>query len=93
MSYLYILRCSDGTLYVGHTDDLASRAKAHNEGVGARYTALRRPVRLVYSEKFQSTTEALDRERQIKHWTAFKKEALISGNLARLKTLSKRRNK
>ncbi len=93
MPYVYIVRCRDGTLYVGHTDDLASREKTHNDGFGASYTAKRRPVRLVYSEQHASIAAPVARERQLKRWTAAKKEALIAGNLTQVKSLSKRRQK
>ena len=85
MPWVYIVRCVDRTLYVGHTDDIHSREKTHNEGGGARYTARRRPVRLVYSEPRSSIEEAIERERQLKRWTTRKKEALIVGDSAALK--------
>ena len=72
--YVYIVRCSDGSYYVGHTDDIASRISAHNEGRGAKYTFLRRPVTLVYSEIIEGEAEATRRERQIKGWTAPKRK-------------------
>ncbi len=92
MSSVYIVRCSDGTLYVGHTKNLETREKEHNDGRGAAYTFKRRPVHVVYSEVFHSEDEALRRERQLKHWTLAKKEALIAGDLERLKQLSRRRS-
>ena len=52
MHSVYVVRCSDGTLYVGHTEDPESRVKAHNDGRGASYTFKRRPVRLVYFEAY-----------------------------------------
>ena len=79
--YVYILRCVDGTLYVGSARDLDERLKAHNDGRGAAYTFKRRPVRLVYSEPFDSHDRTLARERQLKHWSYGKKQALIEGNL------------
>ena len=66
MAFVYILRCSDGTLYIGHTDDLASRERTHNDGRGARYTSGRRPVALIYWESFKTVGDALRRERQLK---------------------------
>ena len=90
--HVYILRCVDGTLYVGSAQDLEERLKAHNDGRGAAHTFKRRPVRLVYSEAFDSHDSALARERQLKHWTHGKKQALIDGNLERLKHLSRRRS-
>jgi putative endonuclease len=67
MPFVYIIRCSDQTLYVGHTNNLAVRERVHNEGFGARYTAARRPVMLVYSEWHDSVDNVLDREQQLKH--------------------------
>ena len=93
MPFVYILRCRDGTLYVGHTEDLAAREATHNEGGGAGYTAARRPVKLVYSEVHSTMESAVRRERQLKRWSAQKKEALITGDLRTLKSLSKRRNR
>jgi len=87
--YLYVLRCADSSLYVGSTQDLDARLRAHNDGVGAAYTFKRRPVNLVYSEVFESAADALRREHQIKRWSRGKKEALIIGDVNRLKGLSK----
>jgi predicted GIY-YIG superfamily endonuclease len=88
--FVYILLCSDGTLYVGHTDDVGSRVARHNDGRGAHHTALRRPVSLAYSEPCQSLEAAVARERQIKRWSHAKKRALMSGDLASLKGISSR---
>ena len=93
MTWVYIARCADGTLYIGHTNDLRTREGTHNEGHGARYTAARRPVRIVYSEQFTSIEEAMARERQLKGWTVTKKEALLAGETARLHGISKRSRK
>src|SRR5262245_34923571 len=90
--YAYILRCADGSFYVGSAQDLDSRVKAHNDGHGATYTFKHRPVQLVYSEAFESETAAVSRERQLKRWSHEKKAALIAGNLERLKRLSKHRS-
>jgi predicted GIY-YIG superfamily endonuclease len=91
MAFVYILRCADGTFYVGHTTDLTAREKAHNEGTAAAYTAKRLPVRVVYSEQHSSIDLAIARERQLKRWTAQKKEALIAGDTRKLHMLSRRR--
>ena len=91
MPFVYLLRCADGTLYVGHTDDLASREKTHNDGQGAKYTADRRPVQMVYAEEHATFRSAITRERQLKRWTAGKKESLVAGDSATLKTLSRQR--
>jgi putative endonuclease len=92
MHYVYILRCANDSFYVGSAQDLDARLKAHNEGRGAAYTFKHRPVRLVYSEAFGSEDDALTRERQLKRWSRGKKEALIRGDLERLKHLTKRRS-
>ena len=75
--FVYILRCADDTLYTGWTTDLAAREKAHNEGRGARYTAGRRPVRIVYTETCETRSDAQKREAAIKRWGRTKKEAVI----------------
>ena len=87
--FFYILKCSDGSYYAGSTTNLENRIKAHNQEEGATHTAKRRPVQLVYHERFNSFDDAVNRERQIKKWTSAKKEALISGEKKRLKKLSK----
>jgi predicted GIY-YIG superfamily endonuclease len=75
--YVYMLRCADGSYYVGHTDDLELRIAKHHEGTYACYTHERRPVELVFAAEFSTRVEALERERQLKGWTRAKKEALI----------------
>ena len=64
--YVYILRCSDGTLYTGVSDDVARRAQVHNSGKGAKYTRSRTPVEVVYTEMCESYSAALKREYAIK---------------------------
>ncbi len=78
--YVYILRCSDGTLYTGITVDLKKRLTEHNadDKNGARYTRARRPVRLVYSEKVDSRSAAARREYQLKKLPAKDKWKLIA---------------
>jgi putative endonuclease len=78
--FTYILRCADGTFYTGSTTDVAARERAHNEGRGAKYTAGRGPVRVVYSEEYESRSSAQKREAQIKRWTREQKAALIAGD-------------
>lgn len=78
MNYTYILRCRDGTLYTGWTNDIEKRVKAHNEGNGAKYTKARLPVKLVYSEAFETKTEAMKREYAIKRMRREAKEKLIA---------------
>jgi putative endonuclease len=88
--YVYILRCADDSFYIGSAEDLDTRVRAHNDGRGAAYTFKHRPVHLVYSEAIGSETAAVKRERQLKRWSQGKKQALVEGNLKRLKQLSKR---
>ncbi len=76
-NYTYILRCADGSLYTGWTNDLDRRLAAHNAGTGAKYTRSRRPVELVYCETFATKEEAMARERAIKGLTRAEKLALI----------------
>ncbi|MCZ6689828.1 MAG: GIY-YIG nuclease family protein [Planctomycetota bacterium] len=90
--FVYLARCADDTLYVGRTEDLESPERTHNQGRGARYTASRRPVSIVYSEAQDSLEGAVRREHQLKVWTRAKKEALIAGDIDRLKRLSKHRS-
>ena len=89
--FVYILKCCDGSYYVGFADDVEARLLLHNSGRGASWTARRRPVVLVYCEPANSLEHAIRRERQLKGWSRSKKEALITGNLAHLKSLAKRR--
>jgi predicted GIY-YIG superfamily endonuclease len=93
MFFSYILRCADDTLYVGHTEDLASREHIHNDGKGAKYTAARRPVRIVYAEEHSSAVNAIARERQLKRWSNKKKEALVLSDRAALRSLGRRSTK
>lgn len=78
--WVYILRCSDGTYYTGHTDDLERRIAQHQAGTLPGYTHDRRPVELVFSEDFVDRIDALEREQQVKDWSRKKKEALIRGD-------------
>ncbi len=78
MHFVYILRCADKTLYTGRTNDLARRIRAHNESKGgAKYTRSRRPVILVYKERFRTLSKALKREYAIKQLSRTDKLALI----------------
>jgi predicted GIY-YIG superfamily endonuclease len=86
-SFVYILRCVDGSFYVGRTDNLEGRVRAHQEGRGCAFTAARTPVILEYSERFERRAAAYRRELQIKRWTRAKKEALIANDRALLKRL------
>lgn len=75
-NYTYILRCSDGSLYTGWTNDIEKRVNDHNEGRGAKYTRGRTPVELIYYETFQTKEEAMKREYAIKHMSRAQKESL-----------------
>ena len=77
MNYVYLLRCSDDTLYCGWTTDLEKRLDAHNNGSGAKYTRSRRPVELVYYEEYDSKEEAMSREWKIKQMSRKQKMELI----------------
>ena len=86
--YVYMLRCSDGSYYAGHTNDLEQRLAAHERGAIEGYTLSRRPVELVFSDQFSTRLEAFHRERQIKGWSRARKEALIKGDWDGLVELS-----
>ena len=73
---VYILRCSDGTLYTGITTDLKRRVGEHNSGGGAKYTSNKTPVKCVFSEKHSNRSAALKREMEIKSWPRNRKLAL-----------------
>jgi putative endonuclease len=77
MDYVYILKCSDGTLYTGYTNNLEKRINVHNSGKGAKYTRGRLPVELIYFEKYDSKSEAMKREYYIKCLTKEDKMKLI----------------
>jgi putative endonuclease len=75
--FVCIVRCADGTLYTGYSRDPRPREQRHNSGRGAKYTAGRRPVRLVYPEAFRSVGQALAREYLVKQLTRAQKDALV----------------
>ena len=91
-AYVYILRCADGSYYVGSTrTSLDIRVAQHDAGTFGGYTAGLRPVVLVFHQEFDRITDAIAAERQVKGWTRAKKEALIRGDMAVLRELAKRR--
>jgi putative endonuclease len=91
-AYLYILRCSDGSYYIGTTRSaLEIRIAQHNAGTFKSYTESRRPVELVFSQWFDRITDAIENERKLKKWSRAKKEAFIRGDLISLQELSRRR--
>ena len=77
MWYVYLLRCSDDTLYAGCTKDPQRRLHQHNTGQGAKYTRSRRPVTLVYLEQAEDHSQALRREAALKRLSRKEKLALI----------------
>ena len=88
--WVYILKCADGSYYTGSTRaTLEVRIAQHQSGEFANYTATRRPIQLVYSEHFERITDAIASERKIKGWSRAKKQALIDGDLIRLKLLAR----
>ena len=82
--FSYMLRCADGTYYIGHTDNLEARLAEHNHGRIPGYTSTRRPVELVWNDTFPSRIEALEAERKIKGWSRARKAALIQGERGQL---------
>ncbi len=88
-AFVYVLRCADGSYYVGSTRaSLDERVGQHNAGSFGGYTARRRPVTLVFAQEFQRITDAIAAERQLKGWTRAKKEALIRGDYDALSALA-----
>lgn len=88
-AWFYILRLKSANLYVGSTTDLEKRYEDHCCGRACRTTTLDPPVALVYSEEYETFSEARRREAQLKRWSRAKKEALVSGDLATLQKLAK----
>ena len=86
--WVYMLRCSDGSYYTGHTDSLEKRIAEHKAGEVPGYTSTRRPVELVFVELFQSREEALASELRIKGWSRKKKEAMIRGDWKEVQRLA-----
>lgn len=80
-AYVYIVRCRDGTLYIGTARDIVQRVALHDAGKGAKYTRSRGPVKLLWQEGPMTISRALRREYQLKQLTRLQKEALIAGVL------------
>jgi predicted GIY-YIG superfamily endonuclease len=89
--FAYLLRCSDGSFYAGHSDNLEIWLAQHEAGQGSSYTAPRRPSMLVWSEHFGTRDEALAAERRINGWSRAKKQALIEGDWERVSLLARNR--
>jgi putative endonuclease len=90
MPFMYILECSDRSLYVGSTWELDRRLSQHQEGEGAAYTRDRLPVRLLYSEYYSRIENAFLREKQVQRWSRSKRLALVKGQSEKLPTLSRK---
>ncbi|MDD3066568.1 MAG: GIY-YIG nuclease family protein [Candidatus Gracilibacteria bacterium] len=75
--FFYIARCCDNSLYSGYTVNLEKREAQHNLGKGAKYTAARKPVKIIYSEEFESKSAAMQREAEVKSWKREAKEKLL----------------
>ena len=88
-NYTYLLRCADGSLYCGWTNDLDKRLSAHNAGTASKYTRSRLPVTMVYAEESNTKCDAMRREYAIKHLSREEKEALIlsDSNILTIKKL------
>jgi putative endonuclease len=78
--YVYVLRCSDDTLYTGYTTDVQRRVAEHEAGEGAKYTRGRTPVELVHTESFDSRSAAMSREHELKQLSRAAKESLVEEN-------------
>ncbi|WP_240034653.1 GIY-YIG nuclease family protein [Glaciihabitans arcticus] len=88
---MYILRCADGSYYVGSTrNSLDHRLWQHSTGNGCKYTSTRLPIELVYAEEYDRVSDAYAREKQVQGWSRRKREALIAGEYDALIGLSRK---
>ncbi|WP_336358603.1 GIY-YIG nuclease family protein [Haloarcula sp. CGMCC 1.6347] len=78
--HVYVLRCSDNTFYTGYTTDVERRVREHDAGDGAKYTRGRTPVELIHVESFDSQSEAMSREYEIKQYSRAQKERLVESS-------------
>ena len=85
---MYILECTNDTLYIGTTKNIERRFNEHISGSGGYYTSYAKPIKILYKETFKLKAQAENRERQIKRWSKVKKRALIEGDFEQLKLLS-----
>ena len=90
MAWMYILKCADGSYYVGSTKNLELRIAQHQSGKGSRYTSGRLPVELVYGEEYERVVDAYAREKQVQNWSRAKREALIAGKPELLPALARK---
>lgn len=91
-AYMYILKCADGSYYVGSTRNLEARVRQHAIGAGAEYTRRRLPVELAFSAEFENVAEAHGMEKRVQGWSRAKREALIRGDFAALHEHARCRN-
>ena len=89
--YAYLLRCSDGSYYAGHTDDIDLRLAQHNDGTFEGYTSRRRPVEMVWCDMLMTRDDAFWAERKLKGWSRAKKEALVTGEWELIRVLARNR--
>ena len=89
VNVVYILKCANGLYYVGSTTNIELRLQEHRSGVGSGFTKAHLPIELVYTEEYNTIHEARLRERQLHKWSHAKKEALIHGDMEKLKQLSR----
>lgn len=92
MPHMYILECADGSYYTGSTKNLEQRLWQHQNGLGAKHTAKRLPVRVIYCEFFEHVADAFYREKQVQGWSRKKKQALIAGDTNLLHRLAECQN-
>ncbi|MDF8262786.1 GIY-YIG nuclease family protein [Luteipulveratus flavus] len=90
MAWTYILRCGDGSYYVGSTRDLERRLAQHRAGEGAAYTRRRLPIELVWAQECTRVDQAYALEKQVQNWSRAKREALITGRLELLPSLARK---
>jgi putative endonuclease len=76
--FFYLARCNDGSLYAGTCINVTEREAKHNDGTGAKYTRSRRPISIIYTEEFETLSDARKREAEVKTWSKDAKEKLIS---------------
>jgi putative endonuclease len=91
MPFVYMLRCADGSYYVGSTRNLEQRFSQHSTGQGAAYTRRRLPVELVFAQEFERVDEAYALEKRVQGWSRAKREALIEARYNDLPRLSKKK--
>jgi len=91
--YVYILRCNDGLLYTGITNNLSRRFEEHRSGLNKNcFTFRRRPIQLIFHQEFNDVLQAIFFEKKIKKWSRRKKNALANGDYNMLQILAECRN-